>query len=272
MLSKLSCIMASLLLLSSSVVWAETTVSDIQPSTPGEKQLLDAAKELEQTAPQAKAQAQEALTQAVNQANQMASQMQAEMSKAQNTALAPNPKNATPIPATESQQQAPQQVASPSPTNLEQAVAPNTLPNTPTPAQANVVAEQEVPMVDVVKKTHPMADLKLAGGLVVLAVLLLAWVFWQPKTKVQKAVAVADKKKGKQPRFTLPQEESHDEGEYDFLATEEAIPVKLDLARAYIDMDEAESARVVLQSVLEEGDSDQKSEAKALLKELELKL
>ncbi len=45
----------------------------------------------------------------------------------------------------------------------------------------------------------------------------------------------------------------------------EAVPVKLDLARAYLDMGENDSAREVLKAVVEQGNEEQRAEAEELL-------
>jgi pilus assembly protein FimV len=49
------------------------------------------------------------------------------------------------------------------------------------------------------------------------------------------------------------------------LTTEDEVTTKLDLARAYIDMDDRESARNILDEVMEEGNSDQKQEAERII-------
>ncbi|MCH8551371.1 MAG: hypothetical protein LAT62_05505 [Natronospirillum sp.] len=60
-----------------------------------------------------------------------------------------------------------------------------------------------------------------------------------------------------------------DEGEwdedFDFLAGTDEIATKLDLARAYIDMEDGEGARDILNEVIEEGNDQQKSDARKLL-------
>lgn len=53
--------------------------------------------------------------------------------------------------------------------------------------------------------------------------------------------------------------------EFGFLADTDENATKLDLARAYIDMGDMEGARDILQEVLNEGNSNQKDEAKGLL-------
>ncbi len=50
---------------------------------------------------------------------------------------------------------------------------------------------------------------------------------------------------------------------------EEAISTKLDLAKAYIDMGDAEGARSTLEEVLAEGNEEQKKEAQALLDQID---
>ncbi len=57
-------------------------------------------------------------------------------------------------------------------------------------------------------------------------------------------------------------------GEYDFMGSSEGIPAKLDLARAYIAMEDFDSARQTLSEILGEGDDTQCQEARALLKKI----
>jgi len=68
--------------------------------------------------------------------------------------------------------------------------------------------------------------------------------------------------------FTLDdalEDESQSEG---LLASTDEVATKLDLARAYIDMEDPEGARSILQEVLEEGDEEQKSEAESLISKI----
>lgn len=57
-------------------------------------------------------------------------------------------------------------------------------------------------------------------------------------------------------------------GEYDFMGSSEGIPAKLDLARAYIAMEDFNAARQTLSEILGEGDATQRQEARALLKKM----
>ena len=53
--------------------------------------------------------------------------------------------------------------------------------------------------------------------------------------------------------------------EYDFMGSSEAIPAKLDLAHAYIAMEDFSSARKVLRQVISSGDAKQQNEANDML-------
>ena len=68
--------------------------------------------------------------------------------------------------------------------------------------------------------------------------------------------------------FTLddtPEDEHDGEG---LLASTDEVATKLDLARAYLDMEDPEGARSILQEVLEEGSTEQKSEAESLISKI----
>ncbi len=60
----------------------------------------------------------------------------------------------------------------------------------------------------------------------------------------------------------------NDEPEFDFLSGTDEAATKLDLARAYIDMGDADGARDILDEVVTEGDDGQKSEARDMLSRL----
>lgn len=55
------------------------------------------------------------------------------------------------------------------------------------------------------------------------------------------------------------------EGEYDFMGTHEAIPAKLDLARAYLAMEDHEAAAQVLAEIQKNGNAEQRAEANKML-------
>lgn len=66
------------------------------------------------------------------------------------------------------------------------------------------------------------------------------------------------------------QVEQEEEGEYDFMSSQDAVPIKLDLARAYLEMEDFESVEQVLQTVFQKGNKDQQEEARLLLEQAKL--
>ena len=84
---------------------------------------------------------------------------------------------------------------------------------------------------------------------------------------VIKERSIKQKKTANQNR--VESQESHDtEGEYDYLGSEEGVAAKLDLARAYLAMDDRNAAQSTLQQVLKQGDKAQQQQARDLLKSL----
>jgi pilus assembly protein FimV len=59
-----------------------------------------------------------------------------------------------------------------------------------------------------------------------------------------------------------------DEDEFDFQDEGDSANTKLDLARAYIDMGDADGARDILKEVVDEGNSEQQQQAQAMLESL----
>ena len=59
-----------------------------------------------------------------------------------------------------------------------------------------------------------------------------------------------------------------EEDEFDFLSGNDEASTKLDLARAYIEMDDKDGARDILEEVVNEGNDDQKAQAKDLMAQL----
>ena len=58
------------------------------------------------------------------------------------------------------------------------------------------------------------------------------------------------------------------EEEGDFFASEDYVETKLDLATAYLDMEDPVGARSLLEEVLKEGNSDQQQRAEELMQRL----
>ena len=59
-----------------------------------------------------------------------------------------------------------------------------------------------------------------------------------------------------------------EEDEFDFQDEGDSANTKLDLARAYIDMGDADGAQDILREVMEEGNSEQRQQAQSLLDSL----
>ncbi|MHA7878484.1 MAG: FimV/HubP family polar landmark protein [Saccharospirillum sp.] len=66
----------------------------------------------------------------------------------------------------------------------------------------------------------------------------------------------------------LPGEADLEDDEFDFLSGNDEASTKLDLARAYIEMDDKEGARDILEEVAVEGNDEQKRQAKELMDQL----
>lgn len=94
------------------------------------------------------------------------------------------------------------------------------------------------------------------------ALLLLSIGVFIGRKVVQKAESVAVMS---QKRVRADVLDDDTKTEYDFMSSDEAIPAKLDLARAYIAMNDEEQARMVLTAVIEKGNQEQRSEALSLI-------
>jgi FimV-like protein len=76
------------------------------------------------------------------------------------------------------------------------------------------------------------------------------------------------KKRGNKPT-PLPQiKPQQSDEEYDFMASQEAVPARFNLAEAYMQMREYAQAKRVLEGILHQGDPDQRQKASALLSQL----
>ncbi len=60
-----------------------------------------------------------------------------------------------------------------------------------------------------------------------------------------------------------------DDDEFDFMNSPDAMPVRLDLARAYLEMADVEAVRETLQMVLDKGTAEQQAEAKEIILQAE---
>lgn len=68
--------------------------------------------------------------------------------------------------------------------------------------------------------------------------------------------------------LSVEPESAAEEDDFNFFADTDEATTKLDLARAYIDMGDAEGARDILDEVLSEGSEQQQQEAREMLAKL----
>lgn len=97
-------------------------------------------------------------------------------------------------------------------------------------------------------KTHAAFLALIVAGLLILLLLFLLFRAKNQK-KAHSQVSVDDT-----------------EGEYDYMGSVESMPIKLNLAHAYIKMENFSGAKEVLQEVIQKGTEEQKITAKELLK------
>lgn len=97
----------------------------------------------------------------------------------------------------------------------------------------------------------------VAGSIV--AALLLMLIIWLWRRKSVKVVPTAEKTAEKQ---------DDTEDEYDYIGSDEGIAAKLNLARAYIAMEDYAAAKKIIDEVLLNGDEQQRLDAAALAKTL----
>lgn len=99
-------------------------------------------------------------------------------------------------------------------------------------------------------------------GLLVLAVLLYLFrLLRRSSTKAR-----AEETSEAEPIKKAPREKD----EYDFMGSQEGVPAKIDLARAYIDMGDYKNAKIALEEVIKQGNEEQKKTAQELLDSIKI--
>ena len=109
--------------------------------------------------------------------------------------------------------------------------------------------------------SHKISLMKWAGIAFIFSFLLVLITLIVPQLKKQNLRSI--QKQGEP--VIKPVVEEEIENEYDFMSSQEAVPVKIDLARAYLEMGENEAAREVLEAILAQGNEVQRAEAERLL-------
>jgi FimV-like protein len=100
----------------------------------------------------------------------------------------------------------------------------------------------------------------------ILILLIIIIMMLIPRRGGYKIQAVAEGAAGGANAANESTEDTKDE--YDFMNSDEAIPAKLDLARAYMAMEDYTSARKVLDQVQRTGNDEQKSEAEKMFEKI----
>ncbi len=120
----------------------------------------------------------------------------------------------------------------------------------------------------------PVMMLRIGGGFISIALLLLILLFWPKSQRKNSRQALADTDQPplnsdyKSTDHPSLEEAADITSEYDFMNTDAAIPTRLDLARGYLEMEKYADARAAIQPVLTNGDELQKQEARALLEKI----
>ena len=120
--------------------------------------------------------------------------------------------------------------------------------------------------------------LALGGALVVIGLAFLIWLLWprrskeesQPEAPPAEISPEVSQTHSKPVAEQFTENSLADEEDYDFLADEESLPIKLDLARAYLEMGNYGEVEETLHRVLEIGTPEQQEQARLLLEQAKL--
>ncbi len=130
---------------------------------------------------------------------------------------------------------------------------PSTTANLPTIGQAGMTLSLKHSLYENKFNSHMVSIIFIVVIISVLLIVLLIAILYNMSTKLRR-------------KNTAKQQLEHQT--LLSIAGESVNDTKLDLARAYIDMDEIDNAKILLNEVLSQGDAGQKDEAKTLLDEL----
>lgn len=115
----------------------------------------------------------------------------------------------------------------------------------------------------------------MAGGAILALFGFLLIATWIKISKLTQRIALAEAQPTATPMpevatKTVAAEDEELEDEYDFINSAEGIPAKLDLARAYMDMDDLEGAREILNEIITNSSEAYQIQAKQLLSHIQL--
>lgn len=152
-------------------------------------------------------------------------------------------------------------------------------------AKPQVALPQENKIIPVVKKldTQPTTETKKHTVSYLLPNNKISWwilwaaaflivLIWMPSKKKSATTErqepiVSLKNAAKEEKTAIENED-----EYDFMNSQEAMPAKLDLARAYIDMEDFASAKMLLEEILNKGNETECKEAKKILRSIKTRV
>lgn len=126
-------------------------------------------------------------------------------------------------------------------------------------------------LLDIMNEELQAIDTSLSetiiGSIVVILFILIAYLtislFKKPKPKI-----VKEPKQKFIKQDPVFEDDDDLEDEYDFINSDEGIPAKIDLARAYIDMDNPNSALKILEEVISKGNDQQQKIAQTLIQRI----
>lgn len=168
---------------------------------------------------------------------------------------------------------------------VKSAIGSITAPITTSPSALHPAnAQHTSPRVEAAKTKlmhwaeDPAILLRVGGGFIVLALLLLIGLLW-PKTKKIKRqpnprpLEPSVNNSAVQTQAIIENtyaavKDPDISAEYDFMSSDDAIPIRLDLARAYLEMGKYQEAREAIDPVFERGNNSQHEEAKHVLRQI----
>lgn len=117
-----------------------------------------------------------------------------------------------------------------------------------------------------------LIDVKTPMGLSISGFILLALGLlmghWLIRRSEDRAFVAGTAAQNNHARRIDPLVDEESRNEYDFMGTREAIPSKLDLARSYMVMNDHDQAYMILKTVMEKGNDEQRTEAQLLIQKI----
>ena len=131
----------------------------------------------------------------------------------------------------------------------------------------NVILQQQISVISPFMSSYPKLEqiiraLDLPFALVCAIVIIILLFLWLILKSFRRPERILVSQKVKQ---NVPASESEKDINYKYLAGEDVVTAKLNLAHAYCDMESYASAKEILASIVKEGTEQQREEARGLL-------